>query len=63
MKVNCAGCGGHLGDASGANAKVKARFVDIANGRIRIKCPKCHAYTAIPGLEAAQKRRVVAIRK
>jgi len=62
MKVFCDGCRGHLGEADGHNAKVKARYVDIANGRIRVKCPKCHKFTEIPGVQATRKSRMIGVR-
>lgn len=49
MTVACK-CGEPLGDASGPNGELKARRVTWANGRLRVKCPKCHAYHEIQGV-------------
>lgn len=62
MNVLCDSCRGHLGEAHGHNAKVKARYVDISNGRIRVKCPKCHKFTEIPGIQAVKKNIRIGVR-
>ena len=43
-------CGEELGQMAGPNGEIKARRVSVANGRLRVKCPKCHAYHEIPGV-------------
>ncbi len=48
--VACDGCGEVLGDLDGPNGALKARRVSISNGRMRVKCPKCHHHHEVGGV-------------
>lgn len=48
--VSCTGCGEELGEAQGPNAELKARRVTVSNGRLRVKCARCHTFSEVPGL-------------
>ena len=67
MSIRCQKCGIVIGESSDSGASLKARRVEINNGRIRVKCAKCHTYTTVPGWTASRQRptagrRMVAIK-